>query len=131
MKKIIVIMLVAVSALMAKGTCAYADESSLEWVSEYVEPDYVMFVCRNANGKRYEVAFNYKLTYMVVGSSSESGGYDVQWISIDSGGTHYYDDLGVIVKSELKALSPECIMSNYRNFKEHFNFQTKRNNNRR
>lgn len=130
MKKIIVIMVVAVSSLMAKGTCAYADESSLEWVSEYVEPDYVMFVCRNANGKRYEVAFNYKLTYMVVGYRSESGGYDVQWISRDFGCTHYYDDLGVIVKSELKALSPECIMSNYRNFKEHFNFQTKHNNRR-
>lgn len=130
MKKIIIILIVAVSALMAKGECAYADESSLEWVSEYVEPDYVMFVCRNTNGKRYEVAFNYKLTYMVVGSRSESGGYDVQWISRDSGGTHYYDDLGVIVKSELKVLSPECIMSNYRNFKEHFNFPTKHNNRR-
>ncbi len=130
MKKIIVIMLVAVSSLMAKGECEYSDRSSLEFVLDYVEPKDVTLVCRNDNGTRYEVAFNHKLTYMVVGTLSESEGYDVTWIDRDFVIIHGYDDLGVMVKRELKVSSPEVLMSNYRNFREHFNFQTKRNNRR-
>ena len=130
MKKIIVIMLVAVSALMAKGECAYSDMSFLEWILDYVEPNDVTLVCRSDNGTRYEVAVNYKLTYMVIGERSEYGGYDVTWIDRDIVTIHWYDDLGVIVKCEMKVSSPEVLMSNYRNFREHFNFQTKHNNRR-
>ena len=130
MKKIIIIMIVAVSALMARGECAYSDRSSLEWVVDYIEPKDVTLVCRSADGTRYEVAFNHKLTYMVIGTLSESVGYDVTWIDRDFVTIHGYDDLGVMVKRELKVSSPEVLMSNYRNFREHFNFQTKPNNRR-
>lgn len=130
MKKIIIILILAVSALMAKGECAYSDMSFLEWVIDYVEMNDVTLVCSNDNGTRYEVAFNHKLTYMVIGALSEYGGYDVTWIDRDFVIIHGYDDLGVMVKREMKVSSPEVLMSNYRNFREHFNFQTKHNNRR-
>lgn len=129
MKKIIVLMLIAVSALMARIECVHADRSSLELIFEDTEPNDATFVCREY-GTRYEVAVNPALRYIVVGARSKPSGYDVLWVDRDIVRTQYFDDLGVIVRVEMNASSPERLMANYRELREMFNFPTKRMNRR-
>lgn len=124
MKKIIVIMLVAVSALLARIECTHADGFYLKWILDDTEPGDATFVCREP-GTRYEVAVNHALRYIVIGASYKSGGYDILWVDRDIVRTQYYDDLGVMVDVELKTSSPERLMENYRELREMFNLPTK------
>lgn len=123
MKKIIVLMLIAVSALMANGECVHADRSSLKLILRDIEPDDATFVCRDY-GTRYEVAVNPALRYIVMGARYKSGGYDVLWIDSDIVRTQYFDDLGVMVRYKMDLSSPERLMLNYRRLREMFNFPT-------
>lgn len=123
MKKIIVIMLVAVSALLARIECTHADRFYLEWILDDTEPGDATFVCREP-GTRYEVAVNPALRYIVIGASYKSGGYDILWVDGDIVRTQYYDDLGVLVRVKMDVSSPERLMENYRELREMFDFQT-------
>lgn len=125
MKKIIAIMLIAVSALMARIECVHADRPSLELVLEYIEPGDATFVC-SEYGTLYEVAIHPALKYLVIGARSKSVAYDVLWVDRDIFNRHYYDDLGILVRAEMEASSPERLMANYRQLREIFNFQTNR-----
>lgn len=125
MKKIIIVLIVAVSALMARIECEHADRSSLELVLEYIEPGDATFVCREY-GTRYEVAIHPALKYLVIGARSKSVAYDVLWIDRDIFKRHYYDDLGILVRAEMESSSHERLMANYRQLREMFNFQTNR-----
>lgn len=113
MKKIIVLMLVAMSVSMAKMSistdyigemplennveCKFTDRSSLKMIKSIPGPEGVLWSCETTTGyiSRYEVAFDIKLTYIVVAVDLiPSFGVFRETLVMAKGVYHHYVDDG-------------------------------------
>ena len=151
MKKIIVLMLVAVSALMAEaespwgnilrlpswskgGKCESVNRASFKMIKHVPGPNDVLLACQPGDDVAYyEVAFDYDLSYIVIALNPIprlGGAHRVVTMFDDVVFVEDYDDHGVRERVIKDWSSPEDIRAAYRMLKHNFTLPTKRKNRR-
>ena len=146
MKKIIVIMLVAVSALMAEsesqwanilrlpswlkgGKCEYVNRASFKMIKYVPGPNDVLLACPLGDDfAYYEVAFDYNLSYIVIALNPIprlGGAHRAVTMLDDVVFAEDYDNYGVRERVKKDWSSPEDIREAYRILKHNFTLPTK------
>lgn len=146
MKKIIVILLVAVSALLAEvesqwanilqlppwlkgGKCEYVNRASFKLIKYVPGPNDVLLACPLGDDfAYYEVAFDYNLSYIVIALNAIprlGGAYKVVTMLDDVVVVEDYDNHGVMERVIKDWASTEDTRAAYRILKHNFTLPTK------